>query len=48
VLGGDVVSGETAYPRWSCFWVPRGERHDVRAGAGGADVLALQFPKHET
>ena len=48
VLGGDVVFDGAAYARWSCFWLPRGERYDVRAGGAGADVLALQFPMHES
>jgi hypothetical protein len=44
VLSGDVVHDSTVYPQWSCFWLSRGERCAVSAGAGGADVLALQFP----
>lgn len=44
VLNGDLVFGGTRYPRWSCFWLSRGERCEVGAGVDGADVLALQFP----
>jgi hypothetical protein len=44
VLGGEVVIDGIAYPEWSCFWLSRGGRCEVGAGARGADVLALQFP----
>jgi hypothetical protein len=47
VLSGDVVHDSAVYAQWSCFWLARGERCEVGAGAQGADVLALQFPMRE-
>jgi hypothetical protein len=44
VLGGSLIHDGATYARWSCFWLPPGESWRARAGAAGADVLALQFP----
>lgn len=45
VVGGTVLVGGDALPPWSCIWISTNESSSaVVAGAGGAELLSLQFP----